>query len=106
MLSDHRALKVYVDGSALKNPGGPGGCAAIAEFPEGWNRPNELLFQVGYKATTNNRMELIACIRAFEYARGHRNELRPQRVLVDTDALYVHNYCRHAPYWRRNGWRT
>jgi ribonuclease HI len=106
MLFDHRALKIYVDGSALKNPGGPGGCAAVAEFPEDWNRPNELIFQAGYKATTNNRMELIACIRAFDYVRDHRHDLRLQRVLIVTDALYVHSYYRHAPNWRGNGWRT
>jgi ribonuclease HI len=48
MQPDPHALKLYVDGSALKNPGGPGGIAGIAEFPDRMNR------------TTNNRMELLA----------------------------------------------
>jgi ribonuclease HI len=30
---DLRSLKVYVDGSCPKNPGGPGGWCAWLEFP-------------------------------------------------------------------------
>jgi ribonuclease HI len=106
MLTDPHALKIYIDGSALKNPGGPGGCAGIAEFPDAWNRLNEILFQEGYKATTNNRMELIACIRAFEYVLQEEAQLRGNRVQVITDSLYVHDNHRRAHNWRRNEWRT
>lgn len=106
MLRDHRALKIYVDGSAIKNPGGPGGCAAIAEFPEDWNRPNEPLFQVGYKATTNNRMELTACILALRYLRDQGSRLDVQRVLIITDSRYVHDFHRFASRWRGAGWKT
>ena len=104
--TDPRALRIYVDGSALKNPGGPGGCAAVAEYPGDWDRPHELLFQVGYKATTNNRMELLACIRALEWVRENRERLKVQRVLIITDATYVHKYHHHAQNWRRSDWRT
>lgn len=58
MFIDPRALKLYVDGSALKNPGGPGGLAGIVEFHEEMNRENEVIFEEGYLATTNNRMEI------------------------------------------------
>ncbi len=47
MLFDPHALKIYVDGSALENPGGPGGLAGIVEFPEDLNRENEVIFEDG-----------------------------------------------------------
>ena len=49
---------IYTDGSCLKNPGGPGGYAAVI-FREG-----EIIEEVsgGDAVTTNNRMELMAAI--------------------------------------------
>ena len=63
---DPHALKIYVDGSAFRNPGGPGGLAGIVEFLEDMNRENEVIFEEGYLATTNNRMEILASIRALD----------------------------------------
>lgn len=43
MLADYpRALKIYIDGSARKNPGGSSGCAGILRYPDDWNRPDEV----------------------------------------------------------------
>ncbi len=53
------ALKIYIDGSALQNPGGAGGLAGIVVYPDDWNLPNEHIFEIGYQATTNQRMELL-----------------------------------------------
>ena len=80
MSHDPHALKIYIDGSALRSPGGAGGLAAWVEFPVDRNKPDEPLFQEGFQETTNNRMELLACIRAFEYVCEHRRELWVQRV--------------------------
>jgi ribonuclease HI len=106
MSHDPRALKIYIDGSALKNPGGAGGFAAWVEFPMDWNRPDEQLFQQGFQETTNNRMELLACIRAFEYVRGQGRDLRVERVQIVTDSKYVHDWFFLAERWRKNGWRN
>ena len=46
MSEDPYALKLYIDGSALDNPGGSGGIACFAEFPESWNRLDEEIFTV------------------------------------------------------------
>jgi ribonuclease HI len=102
MQPDPHALKIYIDGSALKNPGGPGGLAGIAEFPEDMNRADEVLFEAGYQETTNNRMELLACIRALEYIR--RNALGVSRVIIVTDSLYLHNFHRQAVNWKKQNW--
>jgi ribonuclease HI len=86
MSLDPHALKIYIDGSALRNPGGAGGVAAWIEFPMDWDRPDELLFQEGFQETTNNRMELLACIRAFEYVRDQGRGLGVERVQIVTDS--------------------
>lgn len=106
MSLDPHALKIYIDGSALNNPGGAGGIAAWLEFPTDWNRPDEPLFQEGFHETTNNRMELLACIRAFEYVREHGRTLGVERVQIVTDSKYVHDGYYLADKWRKNGWRN
>jgi len=106
MSSDPHALKLYIDGAAFDNPGGPGGFAVIAEYPDEWNRQPEELLREGYRETTNNRMELSACISAFELVRSKGADLGVQRVLVITDSMYVCENRRRAPLWRRNKWRS
>ena len=36
---DPYALKIFIDGSALENPGGAGGVAGIVQYPDSWGRP-------------------------------------------------------------------
>ena len=67
MSEDPRALKLFIDGNCYKNPGGPGAIACVAHFPDDWNRDDEIIFEEGFHETTNNRMELQACICAYEY---------------------------------------
>jgi ribonuclease HI len=102
---DYRALKIYTDGSALKNPGGPGGIAACVVYPEEIHKEDELLFQEGFKSTTNNRMELLACIRALEHLQDHGSGYRVERVQIITDSKYVHKHIGTAELWRDNGWK-
>lgn len=89
MVLDPHALKIYIDGSCLKNPGGASGFAERAEYPESWNRPDEVLFTTGFESSTNNRMELLACVTALEYVRD--NSLAVQRIQIVTDSRYVHD---------------
>jgi len=53
-------IKIYTDGAARGNPG-PGGYGAILM----WNHHRKEL-SAGYRHTTNNRMELLAVIKALE----------------------------------------
>src|SRR6266571_4881504 len=51
--------------------------------------------------TTNNRMELMAAIRALE------SLTRPSTVRLHTDSVYLRNgIISWLPNWKRNGWRT
>jgi len=89
------AVEVYADGACRGNPG-PGGWGVVLREA---GRERELH---GYDpATTNNRMELTAVIRALE-------ALAPgARVRVYTDSQYVQKGISAWIHdWKRRGWRT
>jgi len=89
------AVEVYADGACKGNPG-PGGWGAL--LVEG-GRERELFG--GEPATTNNRMELTAVIRALE-------ALAPGApVRLYTDSQYVQKgMTEWIAGWKRRGWRT
>jgi ribonuclease HI len=89
-------VTVYTDGSALGNPG-PGGWGAILEHPK---KDKEL--SGGFARTTNNRMELLAAIKALEALTTKAS------VDLYTDSKYLcdavnKNWIRG---WVKNGWKT
>ncbi|MGH8313988.1 MAG: ribonuclease HI [Steroidobacterales bacterium] len=89
------AVRIYTDGACRGNPG-PGGWAALLMTPE---RERELS---GFEAhTTNNRMELLAAIRALEALK------QPCEVALYTDSQYVRNgITTWIVDWKRRDWRT
>ena len=90
-----RVVEVYADGACKGNPG-PGGWGVL--LVEG-GREREL--HGGEPATTNNRMELTAVIRALE-ALPHGS-----RVRLYTDSQYVQKGMKEWIHdWKRRGWRT
>src|SRR5277367_4028592 len=103
---DLRALKMYVDGACPRNVGGPGGFAAWREFPFDWGKPDERLESRGYFHTTNNRMELRACLFAHEWILEQGDEIGVQHVQIVTDSQYVHENYNRAIYWAQNDWRN
>jgi ribonuclease HI len=86
---------IYTDGACKGNPG-PGGWGALLQY----GRRERELFG-GESRTTNNRMELIAVIRALESLK------RPAKVEIYTDSQYVKNGIETwINAWKRNGWKT
>jgi len=86
---------IFTDGACKGNPG-PGGWGALL-VTEGHERE----MHGGEKATTNNRMELTAVIRALETLN------RPCDVDLYTDSQYVKNGIQSwINTWKRNGWKT
>lgn len=71
-------IVIYTDGAARGNPG-PGGWGAVMIYGKHRRELSE-----GYKLTTNNRMELLAVIRALEALK--RGDLK---VKIYTDSRYV-----------------
>lgn len=90
-------ISIYTDGACSGNPG-PGGWGAVIIYPD--NRLREL--GGGERATTNNRMEMLAAARALEEVR-----MRPEPVALYTDSSYVINgVTKWVAGWKRKGWRT
>ena len=88
-------IKIYTDGSCLKNPGN-GGWAAII------NVGNEIKKISGSeKDTTNNKMELMAPIKALQ-------EIKEQQPIeIYTDSQYVKlGITDWVHKWIKNNWLT
>ena len=90
---------VYTDGSCLGNPG-VGGWGLVARLNVELN--SELVELSGSEAeTTNNRMEIMAVIKALELTCGH------DPVVIYTDSQYVQKgITEWLAGWKRNNWRT
>ena len=93
----------FADGSALSNPGGPGGtgfvvvdraCNALRFGGTRWDVD-------GKHAITNNRMELRAVLEALEGlpAGACVEVVSDSRYVVDALSKWIHG-------WRRKGWTT
>jgi ribonuclease HI len=89
------AIRIYTDGACRGNPG-PGGWAALLMTPD---REKELS---GFEPhTTNNRMELLAAIRALEALK------QPCDIALYTDSQYVRNgITTWIVDWKRRNWHT
>lgn len=88
-------VEIHTDGACRGNPG-PGGCGAILRAG---NHEKEIY---GAEAqTTNNRMELMAAIRALETLK------RPCAVVLTTDSQYLRKgITEWLPDWKQRGWKT
>lgn len=88
------------------NTGGPGGFAAWLEFPFDLGKPNEHLESRGYFHTTNNRMELRACLFAHEWIFEQGQDIGVQHVQIVTDSKYVCESYGYSLNWSQNQWRN
>jgi ribonuclease HI len=92
---DANTVEIYTDGACSGNPG-PGGWGALLVF-----KGQERELTGGEPATTNNRMELMAAIRALEALK------RPVRVRLHTDSTYLREgITRWIHSWKAKGWKT
>ena len=88
-------VEIFTDGACKGNPG-PGGWGAVIR-----SGAHEKELSGGEPLTTNNRMELLAAIRALQALK------RPCRVTVTTDSVYVRDgISKWIHGWQRNGWKT
>ncbi|MEN1926230.1 ribonuclease HI [Luteimonas sp. MJ293] len=94
-MSVHKQVQIHTDGACLGNPG-PGGWAALLRYGQ---REKELAG--GEDQSTNNRMELMAAIRALEALS------EPCDVVLHTDSQYVRKgITEWMANWLRRNWRT
>ena len=90
-----KEVELFTDGACSGNPG-PGGWGAILRF-KGIRRE----LSGGEEQTTNNRMELTACIAGLKALK------EPCKVTLTTDSKYVADGLQKgwAKSWQANGWR-
>jgi ribonuclease HI len=89
------SVEIFTDGACSGNPG-PGGWGAILR-----SGLREKEISGGEPATTNNRMEIMAAIRALAALKG------PSAVTLHTDSRYLMDGARFwLPRWKANGWKT
>ena len=88
-------IAIHTDGACLGNPG-PGGYGVVLRYGEARRE-----LSGGYRLTTNNRMELMAVIKALEALN------RPCPVILHSDSRYVVDAIEKgwAKKWQANGWR-
>lgn len=88
-------VEIFTDGACRGNPG-PGGWGAVMRY-----RGHEKTLHGGEAQTTNNRMELMAAIKALETL------TRPCRVRLTTDSQYVmKGITEWMANWKKRGWKT
>ena len=88
-------VEIATDGACKGNPG-PGGWGAVLRFGG-----TEKDLSGSENPSTNNRMELMAAIKALEALK------KPCRVTLSTDSRYVMDgLTKWIHGWRKNGWKT
>lgn len=98
MLETSDGLKhvvIYTDGACIGNPG-PGGYGVVLLHDK-----HRKEFSRGFRLTTNNRMEILACIV------GLRALKQPSAVTLYSDSQYVINSMTKgwARGWKKKGWK-
>lgn len=88
-------VEIFTDGACSGNPG-PGGWGAILRMGG-----HEKEISGGEAETTNNRMELMAAIRALEALK------KPCAVVLHTDSRYLlDGITKWIKGWKAKGWKT
>ncbi len=90
-----KKIQLYTDGSCLGNPG-PGGYGTVLIY----NKHRRELAE-GYLRTTNNRMEMLACIKGLETL------TEACEIDLTTDSQYVRQgITQWIHNWKKRGWKT
>lgn len=90
-----KKIEIFTDGACRGNPG-PGGWGALLRCGE---HEKELSGREAH--TTNNRMEMMAAIKALEALK------KPSEVNLYTDSQYVKNgITTWIHNWKKKQWRT
>lgn len=86
---------IYADGGAIDNPG-PGGYGVVLRY-----KGHRKEMSGGFRSTTNNRMELLACVEGLKALKN------PCEVVLYSDSRYVVNGITKgwAKKWQANGWK-
>jgi len=91
----NKKVDIYTDGACSGNPG-PGGWGVLIEIDS-----KNIELSGGDKETTNNRMELMAAIKALEEID------KDYQITLYTDSNYVKDgITSWISNWKKNNWKT
>lgn len=96
----HKHIAIYTDGSCLGNPG-PGGWGVLIPG-QGTDKVPDIRLSGGEAHTTNNRMEMMAIIKALEWLHENINkgELADARISLYSDSNLLMGTLNKG--WKRN----
>jgi|APFre7841882793_1041355.scaffolds.fasta_scaffold00607_2 ribonuclease HI len=97
----NNTINIFTDGSCLGNPG-PGGWAFLIDGLPGHSGVFEKSGSTASGNSTNNRMELTACIEALLHLKNYSATLcinSDSRYVIDGATKWIHN-------WKNTGWKT
>ncbi|MEM7650544.1 MAG: ribonuclease HI [Pseudomonadota bacterium] len=90
-----KVVEIYTDGACSGNPG-PGGWGVLMRYGDAEKEMNG-----GEEETTNNRMEMMAVIKALEAIKG------APKIELYTDSKYVMDGINQwLEGWKAKGWKT
>ena len=93
-------IDIYTDGACSGNPG-PGGWGVLLKAKRNGKVISEKEIYGGEKNTTNNRMELMAAIKALGAL------TKQSKVTIVTDSKYLKDgMTKWVDRWKANNWRS
>lgn len=100
LVADQHEVTVYTDGACSKNPGPGGWGVVMLAMEEG----RKLELHGGESNTTNNRMEMLAAVKALSYIFEHKPDTH---VSIYTDSKYLQDGINSwIKKWKKNNWMT
>lgn len=103
---DPRALQIHPDGSCYMQQNRISGCAAWVVFPDHLGLPEFQIVYFGCEESSNNRMELMGCLKGLRWALDNQPWEGVTCICVVTDSRYLAENHSRARYWKQNGWRN
>lgn len=105
-------IEIYTDGSSIRNPG-PSGLGYMIRY---WNEPDVREDNVkviegnqGFRLSTNNRMEILACIYALKKVLEDDTTFQGAtqiNIFSDSEYLVKAVSQRWIEKWQQNNWMT
>lgn len=90
-----KLVKIFTDGACSGNPG-PGGWGAVLSYGD-----HEKELSDGYPLTTNNQMEMLACIESLSALKERC------QVVITTDSKYVKDGITSWIHgWKKRNWKN
>lgn len=105
-------IEIYIDGSAITNPGSLVGCAGIVYYPESLNLPSKEL-RWSYSSGGIGAMETLALVNALKWINKNEQHLHDHEigsVSIFSDSQYVVSAATSWIYkwsdpWNKNKWK-